>query len=255
MFTPTLRCECAQPGLIDTIWEWSIRRYTIHKEALISKISEIPIKLHFSRTMHDFVCRLLFELLIVKETFCENCSYLGTFSVFRILWGKCALRGAYKGCKNSNFENYYFCGMGKSENMIADQNVEFDKKLFLLWIFSCHFSPWTWSVKHRPVWTQQTIYQDFPICSPLGNSMRLAEKPKSNKSNVICWIHEIKCFEHFKSWHFDTIFKTSGSFFALSFLHCGRDYYGWLLTCGPDRRLNWQYMARSWFKLESPAIL
>ena len=24
MFTPTLRCECAQPGLIDTIWEWSI---------------------------------------------------------------------------------------------------------------------------------------------------------------------------------------------------------------------------------------
>ena len=25
MFTPTLRCECAQPGLIDTIWEWSIK--------------------------------------------------------------------------------------------------------------------------------------------------------------------------------------------------------------------------------------
>ena len=24
MFAPTLRCECAQPGLIDTIWEWSI---------------------------------------------------------------------------------------------------------------------------------------------------------------------------------------------------------------------------------------
>ena len=24
MFTPTLRCECAQPGLIDTIRKWSI---------------------------------------------------------------------------------------------------------------------------------------------------------------------------------------------------------------------------------------
>ena len=24
MFTPTLCCECAQPGLIDTIWGWSI---------------------------------------------------------------------------------------------------------------------------------------------------------------------------------------------------------------------------------------
>ena len=24
MFTPTLRCECAQPGLIDTIWEWDV---------------------------------------------------------------------------------------------------------------------------------------------------------------------------------------------------------------------------------------
>ena len=24
MFTPTLCCECAQPGLIDAIWEWSI---------------------------------------------------------------------------------------------------------------------------------------------------------------------------------------------------------------------------------------
>ena len=24
MFTPTLRCECTQPGLINTIWEWSI---------------------------------------------------------------------------------------------------------------------------------------------------------------------------------------------------------------------------------------
>ena len=24
MFTPTLRCECAQPGLIDTMRKWSI---------------------------------------------------------------------------------------------------------------------------------------------------------------------------------------------------------------------------------------
>ena len=24
MFTPTLRCECAQPGLIDTMQKWSI---------------------------------------------------------------------------------------------------------------------------------------------------------------------------------------------------------------------------------------
>ena len=27
MFTPTLHCECAQPGLIDTIWEWSYHRH------------------------------------------------------------------------------------------------------------------------------------------------------------------------------------------------------------------------------------
>ena len=26
MFTPTLRCECAQPGLIDTMRKWCIRR-------------------------------------------------------------------------------------------------------------------------------------------------------------------------------------------------------------------------------------
>ena len=25
MFTPTLRCECAQPGLIDTMRKWSIQ--------------------------------------------------------------------------------------------------------------------------------------------------------------------------------------------------------------------------------------
>ena len=27
MFTPTLRCECAQPGLIDTMRKWSISSY------------------------------------------------------------------------------------------------------------------------------------------------------------------------------------------------------------------------------------
>ena len=26
MFTPTLRCECAQPGLIDTMRKWSIEQ-------------------------------------------------------------------------------------------------------------------------------------------------------------------------------------------------------------------------------------
>ena len=26
MFTPTLRCECAQPGLIDTMRKWSIHQ-------------------------------------------------------------------------------------------------------------------------------------------------------------------------------------------------------------------------------------
>ena len=26
MFMPTLRCECAQPGLIDTMRKWSIRK-------------------------------------------------------------------------------------------------------------------------------------------------------------------------------------------------------------------------------------
>ena len=32
MFTPTLRCECAQPGLIDTIWEWSIEADSVTSE-------------------------------------------------------------------------------------------------------------------------------------------------------------------------------------------------------------------------------
>ena len=27
MFTPTLHCECAQPGLIDTMRKWSIAAY------------------------------------------------------------------------------------------------------------------------------------------------------------------------------------------------------------------------------------
>ena len=27
MFTPTLRCECAQPGLIDTMRKWSIPQW------------------------------------------------------------------------------------------------------------------------------------------------------------------------------------------------------------------------------------
>ena len=27
MFTPTLRCKCAQPGLIDTMRKWSIAKY------------------------------------------------------------------------------------------------------------------------------------------------------------------------------------------------------------------------------------
>ena len=30
MFTPTLRCECAQPGLIDTMRKWSIRLGLLH---------------------------------------------------------------------------------------------------------------------------------------------------------------------------------------------------------------------------------
>ena len=28
MFTPTLRCECAQPGLIDTMRKWFIKVYS-----------------------------------------------------------------------------------------------------------------------------------------------------------------------------------------------------------------------------------
>ena len=38
MFTPTFRCECAQPGLIDTIWEWSIEFWITD---LVSTTSEI----------------------------------------------------------------------------------------------------------------------------------------------------------------------------------------------------------------------
>ena len=30
MFTPTLRCECAQPGLIDTMRKWSIQQCILH---------------------------------------------------------------------------------------------------------------------------------------------------------------------------------------------------------------------------------
>ena len=29
MFTPTLRCECAQPGLIDTMRKWSIKHHNV----------------------------------------------------------------------------------------------------------------------------------------------------------------------------------------------------------------------------------
>ena len=34
MFTPTLRCECAQPGLIDTMRKWSIGREHASKSRL-----------------------------------------------------------------------------------------------------------------------------------------------------------------------------------------------------------------------------
>ena len=51
---------------------------------------------------------------------------------------------------------HYFCDRGKSENMIADQNVKFEKKFLLI---SRRFSPWSLSVKHgcEP---QQTICID-----------------------------------------------------------------------------------------------
>ena len=36
MFTPTLRCECAQPGLIDTKRKWSIQ--TLGTEESFSRL-------------------------------------------------------------------------------------------------------------------------------------------------------------------------------------------------------------------------
>ena len=35
MFTPTPRCECAQPGLIDTMRKWSIRVYSLNHFKLV----------------------------------------------------------------------------------------------------------------------------------------------------------------------------------------------------------------------------
>ena len=34
MFTPTSRCKCAQPGLIDTMRKWSIARGAIHYQSI-----------------------------------------------------------------------------------------------------------------------------------------------------------------------------------------------------------------------------
>ena len=48
----------------------------------------------------------------------------------------------------------YFCDRGKSEHMIADQNVIFDKNQFLI---SSRLSPWNFSVKHG-CGPKQTLY-------------------------------------------------------------------------------------------------
>ena len=38
MFTPTLRCECAQPGLIDTMQKWSTDRLNpLHHCTIVSR--------------------------------------------------------------------------------------------------------------------------------------------------------------------------------------------------------------------------
>ena len=43
MFTPTLRCECAQPGLIDTMRKWSISLYTFLNKKFSNKREKINL--------------------------------------------------------------------------------------------------------------------------------------------------------------------------------------------------------------------
>ena len=40
MFTPTLRCECAQPGLIDTMRKWSIHTFQLDTRGHMLRLVE-----------------------------------------------------------------------------------------------------------------------------------------------------------------------------------------------------------------------
>ena len=48
MFTPTLRCECAQPGLIDTMRKWSTDHVLTHarteklRNSYFGNTSQVP---------------------------------------------------------------------------------------------------------------------------------------------------------------------------------------------------------------------
>ena len=44
MFTPTLRCECAQPGLIDTMRKWSIMLSSVENIMLSYIDSSMPVQ-------------------------------------------------------------------------------------------------------------------------------------------------------------------------------------------------------------------
>ena len=101
----------------------------------------------------------------------------------------------------------------------------------------------------------QSVWQGFPTCSPwahatcqtilfnlLKNQNRIG--PVSN-----CWIYRLKWQKSPNCDIFIPFFNDS----SFLLLHCGSDSclatYLW-----PIRRLNWQYVAHGWFKLESHSV-
>ena len=107
MFKPTLRCECAQPGLIDTIWEWSIRHnYTNTKQLMLSfdwydfrllylfpPINRMIHWLYYNKVNLDLFLKLRFQGYAKKAQNTRVNPILGNlqrssalFSLARLLW-------------------------------------------------------------------------------------------------------------------------------------------------------------------------
>ena len=55
MFTPTLRCECAQPGLIDTMRKWSICLTLSYRSSKLAE-KKSPETDHYHPLLFPFSC-------------------------------------------------------------------------------------------------------------------------------------------------------------------------------------------------------